>query len=89
MSNTSGDELRKLQVTGGSTFIVSLPKAWVKQMGLQRGSVVKISQTDDMTLRLSPQGAETTDSQRKVIITPTPKDTPRPMTFLSTSPRNH
>ena len=76
MSNTSGDELRKLQVTGGSTFIVSLPKAWVEQMGLQRGSVVKISQTDDMTLRLAPQGAETTDSQRKVIITPTPEDTP-------------
>ena len=76
MSNTSGEELRKLQVTGGSTFIVSLPKTWVEQMGLQRGSVVKISQKDDMTLCLTPQGADATDTQRKVIITPNSEDTP-------------
>ena len=76
MSNSSGEELRKLQVTGGSTFIVSLPKTWVEQMGLQRGSVVKINQKDDMTLCLTPQGADAPDAQRKVIITPNPDDTP-------------
>ena len=76
MSNTSGEELRKLQVTGGSTFTVSLPKAWVDQMGLQRGSVVKINQRDDMTLCLTPQGVDATDAKRKVIIAPTPEDTP-------------
>lgn len=69
-------ELRKVQVTGGSTFIISLPKAWVEQMGLGRGSVVKISQKDDLTLCLTPQGAESSDSQKKVIITPKPEDTP-------------
>ena len=76
MSNSTGEELRKVQVTGGSTFIISLPKTWVEQMGLQRGSVVKITQKDDLTLCLTPQGAETSDSQRKIIITPTPEDTP-------------
>lgn len=76
MSTSSGEELRKVQVTGGSTFIISLPKAWVEQMGLGRGSVVKISQKDDLTLCLTPQGADTSDSQRKVIITPKPEDTP-------------
>jgi phosphate uptake regulator len=72
----SSEELRKVQVTGGSTFIISLPKVWVGQMGLQRGSVVKITQKDDLTLCLTPQGADTSDSQRKVIITPKPEDTP-------------
>jgi phosphate uptake regulator len=46
------EELRKIQVTGGSTYIISLPKDWVDQMGLKRGSVVSISQKDDMTLTL-------------------------------------
>ncbi len=45
-------------------------------MGLQRGSVVKITQKDDLTLCLTPQGADSSDSQRKVIITPSPQDTP-------------
>ncbi|MBT5641945.1 phosphate uptake regulator PhoU, partial [Candidatus Bathyarchaeota archaeon] len=76
MPSTSGEELRKVQVTGGSTFIISLPKPWVGQMGLQRGSVVKITQRDDMTLILTPQGADSQDNQRKAIITPAADDTP-------------
>ncbi len=76
MPNTAGEELRKVQVTGGATFIISLPKPWVEQMGLQRGSVVKITQKDDMTLILTPQGADSQDSHRKVIITPAADDTP-------------
>lgn len=76
MSSKPGEELRKVQVTGGSTFIISLPKAWVQQMGLQRGSVIRINQKDDLTLCLTPEGADTPDTQRKVIITPSPEDTP-------------
>jgi phosphate uptake regulator len=75
-SGKSGEELRKIQVTGGSTFIISLPKLWVKQMGLQRGSVIRISQKDDLTLELQPQGAETSDNYRKAVINPRPNETP-------------
>jgi phosphate uptake regulator len=75
MSSTPGEELRKIQVTGGSTFIVSLPKAWVEQMGLQRGSIIRIIQEDDLTLCLTPEKTDTTDSQRRVIINPTKDDT--------------
>jgi phosphate uptake regulator len=71
-----GEELRKVQVTGGSTFIISLPKTWVEQMGITRGSVVRISQKDDLTLCLTPEGADTPDIHRKVIITPELEDTP-------------
>lgn len=76
MSSNLAEELRKVQVTGGSTFIISLPKTWVEQMGLQRGSVVRITQKDDLTLCVSPESAETKETQRKVIITPSPEDTP-------------
>ena len=73
---TDSEELRKIQVTGGSTYIVSLPKEWVEQMGLQKGSVIRIAQKDDMTLCLQPQGAETTPRIKKAVITPKPEDTP-------------
>jgi phosphate uptake regulator len=76
LSKNPGEELRKVQVTGGSTFIISLPKAWVQQMGLQRGSVIRINQKDDLTLCLTPEGADTPDTKRKVIINPTIEDTP-------------
>ncbi|MFH2111478.1 MAG: phosphate uptake regulator PhoU [Candidatus Bathyarchaeota archaeon] len=70
------EELRKIQVTGGSTYIVSLPKNWVEQMGLQKGSIIRISQKDDMTLWLQPQGAETTMGTKKAVINPKPEDKP-------------
>jgi phosphate uptake regulator len=38
-------ETRKLYMTGGSTYVVSLPKKWVKKSGLKRGdSVVVVEQ---------------------------------------------
>ncbi len=30
-------EVRKVQVVGGTTFIVSLPKKWVREAGLKPG----------------------------------------------------
>lgn len=85
MSLKTAEELRKVQITGGSTFIVSLPKAWVEQMGLQRGSVIRITQKDDLTLCLSPEGVDTADTQRKVIINPTSDDTPESIVRLVVS----
>jgi phosphate uptake regulator len=70
------EELRKIQVTGGSTYIISLPKDWVDQMGLKRGSIVSISQKDDMTLALSPKSTEAGDKIKRVIITPKDEDKP-------------
>ena len=43
--------LRRIQITGGSTYIVSLPKSWVKSMGLKPGDYVQlIPQPDDSLL---------------------------------------
>lgn len=76
MPITADGELRKLQVTGGSTFVISLPKTWVEQMGLQKGSVVKITRKDDTTLCLTPQRGYSSETQKKVIITPATDDSP-------------
>ncbi|VVC04670.1 Antidote-toxin recognition MazE, bacterial antitoxin [Candidatus Burarchaeum australiense] len=49
---------RKLQFTGGSSFIVSLPKDWVSKYGLRAGSVVYMATENDGSLRLSPKKIE-------------------------------
>lgn len=49
-------EVRKLQVTGDSTYILSLPKKWVTQMGLQKGSQVALIRQSDNSLAIVPEG---------------------------------
>ena len=68
LKEKSSEELRKIQVTGGSTYIISLPKTWIDQMGLKRSSVVSIVQRDDMSLIIKPKGIESPEHVRKVII---------------------
>lgn len=45
---------RKLQVVGGSTYTVSLPKEWVKSVGLSNGSEIVLEVMPDLTIRVAP-----------------------------------
>jgi phosphate uptake regulator len=47
-------EVRKVQQVGYSTLVVSLPRDWVKEVGLKQGDVVSIMREEDGTLRLFP-----------------------------------
>ena len=47
-------EFRKLQVTGGSTIIVSLPKEWVKSNDLKKGDVVSLEELASGDLQAFP-----------------------------------
>jgi len=47
-------ETRKIQKTGGSTYVVSLPKRWVQVSGLKKGDQVALSVTADGTLTVDP-----------------------------------
>ncbi|AHG01462.1 histidine kinase (plasmid) [Halostagnicola larsenii XH-48] len=47
-------ETRKIQVTGGSTYTVSLPKTWATENGVSSGTTVEIYSQDD-TLIVTPQ----------------------------------
>ena len=55
-------EVRRIQITGGSTFIVSLPKKWVTQHGLNARDEVRIEWRPSGSLRLS---AETTSVRKR------------------------
>jgi phosphate uptake regulator len=48
------EETRKLQITGGSTYVISLPKRWVTQNGLKKGSSLLIRQEEDGALAVLP-----------------------------------
>jgi phosphate uptake regulator len=47
-------EIRKIQLTGKSSYTVSLPKAWATQVGLREQSQVSISTLPDGSLRVTP-----------------------------------
>src|SRR5690349_19716611 len=47
-------ELRRLQMTGGASFTVSLPKDWVREQGLKAGDVVAVLPRSDSSLTLVP-----------------------------------
>ncbi len=51
-------EIRRVQVTGGSTFIISLPKKWVRSVGLKPGSPIVINSLKDGSLILKPYKEE-------------------------------
>ncbi|MHA1588994.1 MAG: PhoU domain-containing protein [Candidatus Njordarchaeales archaeon] len=58
-------ELRKIQRTGGATYIISLPKAWVKQQGLRAGDIIVIESLPNGKLLLSPYEFEERRTQRR------------------------
>jgi len=47
-------EIRKIQLTGKSSYTVSLPKTWATQVGLREQSQVSISTLPDGSLRVTP-----------------------------------
>ncbi len=49
---------RKVQLTGGSTFFVTLPKDWAEEVGLTRGSLVNLLPSDTGALLLVPPPRE-------------------------------
>ncbi|MEE9150525.1 MAG: phosphate uptake regulator PhoU [Thermoplasmata archaeon] len=48
-------ESRKVQITGGSTYIVSLPKTWIKEKGIKAGDPLWITNLQDGDLLLSQE----------------------------------
>ncbi len=51
-------DTRKVQRTGKSTFIVSLPKNWATKNGVHAGSIIYITQSDNGALLLSTDRSE-------------------------------
>ena len=59
-------EGRKLQLTGGSTYVVSLPKRWVVDAGLKAGDTVFLETATDGSVNIRPRPAERPTARKKV-----------------------
>jgi phosphate uptake regulator len=54
-------ETRKVQVTGGSTYTVSLPKSWATENDVDAGSIVEFHSEDDLLLLAPHRDDERTE----------------------------
>ena len=70
------EEQRKLQVTGGSTFILSLPKNWAMRNELKRGSSMVVREEDDGSLSISPSKFAKKEKQDEAFIKSSLNDNP-------------
>jgi phosphate uptake regulator len=59
-------EFRKIQFTGRSSYIVSLPKRWIKEHGLNQGDVLPLSINPDGTITIYPKEVREI-SEKKVL----------------------
>ncbi len=59
---------RKIQLTGGSTYIVSLPKEWVKALSMKAGDEVQIMEDSDLKLVVIPKNGERKDTDKKKVL---------------------
>ena len=60
-------ELRKLQKTGGATYVVSLPKKWVERERLDRGSLVTINEQKNGALTISAGSRKEKEIRESII----------------------
>jgi len=77
------EEQRKLQVTGGSTFIISLPKNWATKNELKRGSSMVVREEDDGSLTISPASFPKKEKQEEAYIKVS--QTENPEAFMRTA----
>ncbi|MCY0859018.1 MAG: AbrB/MazE/SpoVT family DNA-binding domain-containing protein [Sulfolobaceae archaeon] len=59
---------RRIQLTGGSTFIVSLPKSWIKELNISSGDEVDIYQDNELKLIIVPRKAINEEEINKAVI---------------------
>ncbi|NLB00820.1 MAG: AbrB/MazE/SpoVT family DNA-binding domain-containing protein, partial [Methanomicrobiales archaeon] len=48
-------EIRKVQITGGSSYIVSLPKQWIRSANIQKNDPVGLIVQPDGSLLITPK----------------------------------
>ena len=71
---------RRVQCTGRGSYIISLPKEWVEDIGLKRGSEIAFNIQPDQTLALVPrkimekEGREDGDKPKEYYINIDPKE---------------
>jgi phosphate uptake regulator len=67
MRSSGGFHGRRIQKTGGSTYIISLPKNWVTARGLGPGDVLLFTPRADGSLTIFAESAGPAESERRVV----------------------
>jgi phosphate uptake regulator len=76
----NNEEIRKIQFTGKSTYIVSLPKKWVTSLGLKAGSPIMITQKNNSLILTPKEMVKPAVQPLEVILTISSKDDPDTIT---------
>lgn len=66
MSQQQEEEARKIQFSGKSSYMLALPKKWVKQQGLKPSDQVIVVKQSDGSLLISPKGITSSGSKGEV-----------------------
>lgn len=61
-------EVRRLQETGRSSFIVSVPKKWVQDLGLRKGSLIRVLTQQDGSLLMTAGEAATRQRPTEITV---------------------
>jgi phosphate uptake regulator len=62
------EERRKIQFTGGSTYIISLPKKWIEINQLKKGSYIKLREEEGGLLTIVPPEAIVQEKSSTAVI---------------------
>ncbi len=76
LAEDNNQQQRKLQITGGSTYILSLPKDWILKNQLRKGSPMVLREEEDGSLTISPTKFEEKEKQDEATIRVSADDNP-------------
>jgi phosphate uptake regulator len=76
LQSKPNSETRKVQFTGGSTFIISLPKSWIIQNQLKKGSIIKLRQEEGGILSIVPPSSSSRKMTDEALIKVSSKESP-------------
>jgi phosphate uptake regulator len=62
------EETRKIQFTGKSSYIVSLPKKWVEEIGLKPGEQVTVIRQGNSLLQIAPSKKQFAKTAKEAVI---------------------
>ena len=67
-------ETRKVQLSGGTTYTISLPKSWAQEHGIEAGSVLSLHPNQDASLLVEAMGGRNTADRSTTIDVSTDSD---------------
>lgn len=74
ISDFENEEVRKIQFSGKSSYMLALPKKWIEEMGLSAGEQVIVTREGDLSIVITPKKATSTNGKAEATIIVSQKD---------------